>query len=95
MLMERLGLTLTITSYAYSEDAIARLVEHGLGISIVAHTDSLDLYRIRILTPAWLTESRDIYLTWHQYRHPGDAVQEMKHFILAQSQAHRPPHAAR
>lgn len=84
-LLERLALTPMTTSYAYSEDAIARLVEHGLGVSIVAHTDSLDLYRIRILSPAWLAESRDIFLTWHQYRHPGDAVQEMKQFILARS----------
>lgn len=84
-LLNRAGLTPMITSYAYSEDAIARLVEHGLGISIVAHTDSLDLYHIRILSPAWLTEIRDIFLTWHQFRHHGDAVHEMMDFILKRS----------
>lgn len=72
-----------ITHYAYSEDAIARLVEHGLGISIVAQTETLDTYRVRILRPAWLTAARDIFLTWHRFRYHGTAVDEMIDFILS------------
>ncbi len=84
-LFDQAGLTPMITSYAYSEDAIARLVEHGLGVSIVAHTDSLDQYRIQILSPSWLTESRDIFLTWNQSHPHGEAVRTMMDFILERS----------
>ena len=46
-LFQREGLTPAITHFAYSEDAIARLVEQELGISIVAQTESLSQYRVQ------------------------------------------------
>lgn len=77
------GLSPQITHYAYSEDAIARLVEHGLGISIIAETETLDAYRLRLLRPDWLTAGRDIFLTYHRFRYHGTAVEEMIGYILA------------
>ena len=80
-ILERYQVQPQIAHYAYSEDAIARLVEHHLGISIVAETDSLRLYRIRILRPSWLREGRNIFLTYHRLRYQGKAVQEMMEFV--------------
>ncbi len=81
-LLKKLGQSPCISYYAYSEDAIARLVEQGLGISIIAQTDSLDLYDIHISQPDWLTEERYIYLTYLKNRYRGKAVEEMMQYIL-------------
>ncbi len=81
-LLKKLGQSPRISYYAYSEDAIARLVEQGLGISIIAQTDSLDLYNIHISQPDWLTEERYIYLTYLKNRYRGKAVEEMMQYIL-------------
>ncbi len=81
-LLKKLGQSPRISYYAYSEDAIARLVEQGLGISIIAQTDSLDLYDIHISQPDWLTEERYIYLTYLKSRYRGKAVEEMMQYIL-------------
>ena len=72
-----------ISHLSYSEDAIARLVEQELGISIVAHTDSLPQFKVRILHPQWLTGGRYIYLTYHRHRYHGIAVQQMIDFVLS------------
>lgn len=80
-LFQENGLQPQITHYAYSEDAIARLVEHGLGISIVAETETLNMYQVRILRPEWLKAGRYIYLTYHRLHYRGKAVEEMMQFI--------------
>ena len=80
-LFQREGLTPAITHFAYSEDAIARLVEQELGISIVAQTESLSQYRVRTIRPNWLKEGRHIYLTFHRLRVQGEVVKKMKDFL--------------
>lgn len=80
-LFQREGLTPAITHFAYSEDAIARLVEQELGISIVAQTESLSQYRVRTIRPNWLKEGRHIYLTFHRLRVQGEGVKKMKDFL--------------
>ncbi|MCD8122423.1 MAG: LysR family transcriptional regulator [Clostridiales bacterium] len=82
-LLERLGQTVLVSYYAYSEDAIARLVEQGLGISIVARTESMEQYAIEILSPVWLNEGRYIYLTYLKNGFHGKAVNEMMKYILS------------
>ncbi len=77
-LLEKLEQKPQISYYAYSEDAIARLVEQGLGISIVARTDSLALYDMGIFQPDWLKEERYIYLTYLKNKYRGKAVEEEK-----------------
>ncbi len=85
-LLEKLEQSPRISYYAYSEDAIARLVEQGLGISIIAQTDSLDLYDICISRPDWLSEGRYIYLTYLKNGYRGKAVEEMMQYILDRSE---------
>ena len=81
-LFQKYGLTPQITHFAYSEDSIAQLVSQELGISIVAETESLASYEnIRILRPAWLTDGRYLYLTYHRLRHQGDGARAMTEFI--------------
>ncbi len=84
-LFESLGLNPRTSYFAYSEDAIARFVEQGLGISIVAETDSLNYYGINILRPDWLTEGRYIYLTYAKHKFRGKAVAEMMEYIAENS----------
>ncbi len=84
-IFEKLGKTPEISYYAYSEDAIARLVEQGLGIAIVAETESMCLSDIDILHPDWLTEGRYTYLTYHKNRFRGKAAEEMMRYILERS----------
>ncbi len=85
-LLEKLGQKPCISYYAYSEDAIARLVEQGLGISIIAKTDSLGLYDMDIFQPDWLNEERYIYLTHLKNGYRGKAVEEMMQYILDRSE---------
>lgn len=80
-LFEQENIKPRISHYAYSEDAIARLVEQGLGISIVASTDSLPLYQIEIRHPKWLQAGRYIYITYHKNRYHGKAAKEMMEYI--------------
>lgn len=85
-LLEILGQHPRISYYAYSEDAISRLVEQGLGVSIIAQTDSLGLYDMDVFQPKWLKEERFIYLTYLKNRYRGKAVEEMMQYILDQSE---------
>ncbi len=85
-LLEKLGQKPCISYYAYSEDSIARLVEQGLGISIIAQTDSLGLYDMEFFQPDWLSEERYIYLTYLKNGYRGKAVEEMMQFILGRSE---------
>ncbi len=72
--------------FAYSEDAIARLVEQGLGISIIAETESLPQYNISILRPDWLKGGRFIYLTYAPHFYRGKAAEAMLQFISSKIQ---------
>ena len=60
-------------------------MEQGLGISIVAETQSLPLYRIGLVRPEWLDKGRYIYLTYHRLRYHGKAAKEMMDFVLKRS----------
>ncbi len=82
---EKLSQTPQISHYAYSEDAIARLVEQGLGVSIVAETDSMCLSDIDFFRPEWLTEGRYTYLTYPKNHFRGKAAKEMMHYIVRRS----------
>ena len=65
-----------------AEDAIEQLVAQNLGISIVAETESLELYdNIQVLRPSWLNDGRYLYLTYHTLRHQGNGVKEMISYI--------------
>lgn len=75
-----------INFYAYSESAIARLVEQGLGISIVASTDGLQNYNVQQLYPDWLTEGRYIYLIRHRTRLLSVAAEALQKQILDTAQ---------
>lgn len=81
-IFEKEGKKPRISHFAYSEDAIARLVEQELGVAIVAWTESLADYRIQILQPDWIKEGRTLFLTSHKNRYQGQAVKKMKEFIL-------------
>ncbi len=81
-LFARYDLSPQITHFAYSEDAIEQLVAQNLGISIVAETESLELYdNIQVLRPSWLNDGRYLYLTYHTLRHQGNGVKEMISYI--------------
>lgn len=73
-----------IMQYTYSENAIARLVEQGLGIAIVAETEGLERFRVRILHPDWLEGGRYIYLFKHRTHRVSGAVQQLEKRIVAQ-----------
>lgn len=81
---EDLGVTPHIIHYAYSEGAIARLVEQGLGVGVVAQIDGLEKYRVRILHPGWLQGGRTIYLLRHRTRLVTHAAQQLQNRILNQ-----------
>ncbi len=83
---EKLGQMPEISYYAYSEDAIAKLVEQGLGIAIVAQTDSMCLPDIDILKPDWLTGGRYTYLTYLKNGYRGKASEEMMQYIFERSE---------
>ena len=55
-------------------------MEQGLGISIVAETHSLPLYRIGLARPERLDKGRYIYLTYHRLRYHGKGAKEMMDF---------------
>ena len=76
------GIAPQITHYSYSEGAIARLVEQGLGVGIVAEIEGLEAYRVRILHPAWLTGGRSIYLMRHRTRMVTQAAKRLQELIL-------------
>ncbi|MGN0643689.1 LysR family transcriptional regulator [Gemmiger sp.] len=73
-----------ILHYGYSEGAIARLVEQGMGIGAVAEIEGLEKYRVRVLHPAWLTGGRYIYLMRHRTRMVTQAARRLQERILAQ-----------
>ena len=72
-----------ILHYGYSEGAIARLVEQGMGIGAVAEIEGLEKYRVRVLHPAWLTGGRYIYLMRHRTRMVTQAARRLQERILA------------
>ncbi|MDO4343971.1 MAG: LysR family transcriptional regulator [Eubacteriales bacterium] len=82
-LFEKWQVSPHVIHYAYSEDAIAHLVEQELGTAIVAKTEGLERYRVRILFPGWLKEGRYIYLIHHRTRLMSSAAQMLKEQILA------------
>lgn len=83
-LLEREGVTPGICHFAYSEDAIARLVEQGLGVSIIAQIDNLDCFQVSVLRPPWLTTCRTLYLTYHKAHYQGRGARKMMRFFLEQ-----------
>lgn len=83
-LFERLTVEPHIVHYGYSEGAIARLVEQGLGIGIVAEIEGLEKYHVRITRPHWLTGGRHIYLMRHRTRMVTQAAQQLQNRILKQ-----------
>ena len=81
--LSRIGIKPRVSHYAYSEEAIARLVEQNIGISIVAKTDNLNSYRVKVLHPYWLgTDGRENYMMYHKLRHHGKGVKHMMEFII-------------
>lgn len=84
--LARNGVQPHISHFAYSEDAIARLVEQELGISIVAETGALSMYDIAVLRPSWLTQERSICLTYAPGRYRGRAARSMLAFITEHAQ---------
>ena len=48
--------------FGYSEGAIAKLVERGTGIAVIAQIEGLEHYNVRILHPKWLEGFRSICL---------------------------------
>lgn len=85
-IFQELGVRPDIRYYAYSEDAIARLVEKRLGMAVVAETESLGMYRLAVQRPGWLQGGRYVYLTYHRYRYRGAVGQELLDFILRRAQ---------
>lgn len=67
-LFDELKIQPDIIHYAYSEAAIARLVEQGLGAAIVAEVEGLDRFELEKFIPAWLTGGREVYLMRHRTR---------------------------
>ena len=80
-LFEKLEIEPHITHYGYSEGAIARLVEQGLGIGIVAEIEGLEKYNVRITHPRWLIGGRHIYLMRHRTRMMTYAAQQLMNRI--------------
>lgn len=85
-LLARYGVRPHFSHFAYSEDAIARLVEQELGISIVAETESISMYNIDVLRPEWLKEGRFVYLTYSPGKYRGRAAQNMLAFLTEHAQ---------
>lgn len=81
-LFERLGVAPHIIHYGYSEGAIARLVEQGLGIGIVAEIEGLEKYNVQITHPEWLIGGRYIYLMRHRTRMITQAAQQLQERII-------------
>lgn len=68
--------------YAYSESAIAHLVEQNLGIGIVAETEGLENYHVQKLHPEWLHGGRHIYLIRHRTHMVTNAAKQLEKRIL-------------
>lgn len=81
-LLQSWGAYPNIIHYTYSERAIARFVEQGMGVSIVAQTDELNSMAVEILTPPWLSGGRHIYLTRLESGIAGKAARALADFIL-------------
>ena len=81
-LFEQLQVEPHIIHYGYSEGAIARLVEQGLGIGVVAEIEGIDKYNVCILHPHWLSGGRTIYLMRHRTRMITQAAQQLQERIL-------------
>ncbi len=71
-----------VIQYTYSESAIARLVEQGLGVGIVAETEGLEKYGVKRLYPAWLEGGRNIFLIRHRTRRGTQAAMLLQERIL-------------
>lgn len=71
-----------IIHYAYSESAIARLVEQNLGIGIVAEVEGLEHFHVHKLQPEWLTGGRYLYLIRHRTHRTTHAAQRLQEKIL-------------
>ncbi len=82
-LFDRAGIRPHIIHYGYSEGAIARLVEQGVGVGIVAEIEGLEKYNVRILYPAWLTGGRSVYLMRHRTRMVTQAARRLQERILS------------
>ncbi len=80
-LLESGGVKPKICHFAYSEDAIARLVEQDMGVSIIARIDQLDRFRVSVLRPRWLTSCRTLYLTYHKAHYQGRGARRMMQFF--------------
>lgn len=81
-LFDQLEITPHIIHYGYSEGAIARLVEQGLGISVVAEIEGLEKYTVRVTHPQWLTGGRYVYLIRHRTRMVTQAARQLMEQII-------------
>ena len=82
-LFRRAGVQAEFCHYTYSDDAIIRLVESGVGISIVDRLPGMEQRRVKLLSVDWLEGcTHDIYLTRRADWHPGTAVARLEEFIL-------------
>ena len=81
-LFSQLNIAPHIVHYGYSEGAIARLVEQGLGVGIVAEIEGLEKYGVQVLHPQWLTGGRHIYLMRHRTRMVTQAARQLQDRIL-------------
>lgn len=86
LLFQQLHIKPRIVHYAYSEGAIARLTEQGIGIGAVARIHGLDQYRVRIIRPEWLTGGRYLYLLRHRTRRISHAASLLQERILREAQ---------
>lgn len=73
-----------IVHYSYSEGAIARLVEQGVGIAVAAEIEGLERYGVKLLHPQWLTESRTVYLIRHRTRIMSQPARLLQERILGE-----------
>ncbi|MCI6431459.1 MAG: LysR family transcriptional regulator substrate-binding protein, partial [Lachnospiraceae bacterium] len=81
-MFDQMGIQPHIIHYAYSEGAIAHLVEQELGIACVAQTEGLENYKVKICYPEWLRGGRYIYLMRHRTRVLTQAAQQLQKRIL-------------
>ena len=82
-LFRRAGLSVDFCHYTYSDDAIVRLVESGVGVSIVDRLPGMEQRRVKLLSVDWLEGcTHDIYLTRCADWRPGTAVARLEEFIL-------------
>lgn len=76
-----------VVSYAYSEQAIMRLVAQGVGAAVIAQTEGLSGCSVRCLTPSWLEGGRWLYLMRHRTRPVTQAARLLEERILRERDA--------